>query len=99
MSGAAEARLRILRGDSMGMNGRLRVLETNYGRDSGWYVEVDGQRVAVLTDPRCQDMFWDTYRLQPLTSDPGAMDQFYSAEFWSGRVVYRNCEFDAIAPH
>jgi hypothetical protein len=35
----------------------LRLIESNYGRDSGWYAERGGQRLAVLTDCRWVDMF------------------------------------------
>lgn len=40
------------------MNERLRIIETNYGRDCGWYVEVNGQKIARLVDPKWEDMFW-----------------------------------------
>lgn len=81
------------------MNERLRIIETNYGRECGWYVEVDGRKVARLVDPQWEDMFWVTYRLEPLTDDPQEKALLYTNEFWdSGKHVYRNCEFDEKAP-
>ena len=84
----------------MRMNERLRVIETNYGRDCGWYVEVEGRRVALLTDPQWEDMFWMTYRVEPLTDDIDERALLRTAEFWhSGKIVYRNRRFGAVAPH
>ncbi len=76
------------------MNDRLRIIEADYGRTSGWYVEIDGRKLARLVDPQFEDMFWITYRLEPLTEDSTDRALLNSAEFWhSGKVVYRNCEF------
>jgi hypothetical protein len=36
---------------------RLQILETNYGRQAGWYVEWRGERIAELTDVRMEEMF------------------------------------------
>ena len=49
---------------------RLRIFETDYGRQVGWFMEHHGRRVAELTEPRCEDMFWDSYRIDLLTDDP-----------------------------
>ncbi len=46
---------------------RLRIFETNYAREAGWYVEHHGRRIARLTAPRCEEMFCDSYRIEPLT--------------------------------
>jgi hypothetical protein len=81
------------------MNERLRTIETDYGRECGWYVEVDGRTVARLVDPKWEDMFWYSYCLKPLTEDSKERALLHSAEFWhSGKPVYRNCQFNEIAP-
>jgi hypothetical protein len=49
---------------------RLRVIESTYGREHGWFVEQDGRTLALLTDPRWIEMFWESYRLVPATEDP-----------------------------
>lgn len=76
---------------------RLRILETNYGRDAGWYVEHDGRRVAVLTDCRFEEMFWDSYRFAAFTEEPA----LYSDEFWGdlGRLSFVSREFGIAAPY
>ncbi|MGL4420271.1 MAG: hypothetical protein ACRCZF_06380, partial [Gemmataceae bacterium] len=49
---------------------RLRIWESNYGRDAGWVIERQGEVIAVLTDPRFEDMFWDSYRMDVVASGP-----------------------------
>ena len=79
---------------------RLRILETNYGRDGGWYVEVEGWRLAALTDCRYYDMFWDNYRLEPLTTDPAELVRLFAEDFWDRTAItFRSREFGEVAPH
>jgi hypothetical protein len=81
---------------------RLRVWETNYGREPGWLVERDGQPIAQLTEPRFEEMFWDSYRLDILTDDAELHRQMLTEEFWnkaeSERLVWRSREFGEQAP-
>jgi hypothetical protein len=83
------------------MNRRARLIESNYGRACGWYVEVAGQRLAALIDCQWEDMFWDSYCVEPLTSDPEQVALVLSEEFWNRihiyQQVYRNREFDEVA--
>ncbi len=80
--------------------GYLRLLhlwESNYGRDAGWKVEVDGRPVAVLTDCQWSDMFWDSYRLEILDDGPkcGALD---TDNFWgTADFCLRNLRFGDTA--
>ncbi len=37
---------------------------SNFGRASGWYIELDGKRVGELVDPQWADMFWDSYTVR-----------------------------------
>jgi hypothetical protein len=78
---------------------RLRIFETDYGRAAGWYVEHQGRRVALLTDPRYEDMFWESYRIELLTADPGEKSELLtSPDPWlSGEIVFRSCEFGELA--
>lgn len=69
---------------------RLRVFESDYGRDFGWFVEKEGTVVAVLVDHEREDMFWDSYRVEPGegTSLPEGV---FTPEFWhSGGLTFRN---------
>lgn len=80
---------------------RLRILETNYGRECGWYVERDCRRVAALTDCRWHDMFWDSYAVEALTTDPQEQRMLFADEFWNRfkELTFRNREFGAVATH
>jgi hypothetical protein len=77
---------------------RLRIFETAYGRAAGWYVEHHGRRLALLTDPRFEEMFWESYRIEPLTAAPEEAQMLTSRDRWlSGEFVFRNREFGEIA--
>src|SRR5689334_19706275 len=80
---------------SLAMLRGLRILESNYGRDFGWFVEVEGRAVAVLTDCQWADIFWDSYRVDVL--DDG--DEFFTDAFWDrcDRLAFRNREFGDVA--
>jgi hypothetical protein len=45
---------------------RLALFESDCGRKTGWYVEYEGRPIAVLTDPRYEDMFWVSYHIEAL---------------------------------
>jgi hypothetical protein len=83
------------------MNRRLRIIESRHGRDGGWFVEVQGQKVAILTDCRWEDMFWESYRVEPAPSDPEQADAVLTEEFWNRMDVYqpvnRSREFGEMA--
>jgi hypothetical protein len=82
------------------MSRRLRIIVSGYGRDHGWFVEVAGETVAVLTDCRWEDMFWDSYLVEPATPDTGLV---LTEGFWNRidvyQPVYRSREFGEVAPH
>lgn len=83
-----------------GYSRRLRIWETNYGRDAGWVVERQGRVIGVLTDPRLEDMFWYSYRLEVVTDDPELWRRMQTPEFWadeSERLVWRSREFGEVA--
>jgi hypothetical protein len=80
---------------------RLRIFETNYGRDAGWFVEDHGRRIAQLTDPRITEMFWVSYRIEPLIDDPIEREELLnSPERWDAcEFVYRSREFGQVAEY
>jgi hypothetical protein len=80
---------------------RLAVLETNFGRDGGWYVEYYGRRIALLTDCRWEDMFWCSYRVELLVDDLEERQRISGEwQYWLGDgVVYRSRQFGEVAPH
>jgi len=77
----------------------LQLIESNYGRDSGWYVERDSKRIAVLTDCRFVEMFWDSYLVEPVSDEP-ELNQRLLSDFWEGNdwvgVVFVNREFPQV---
>ncbi len=50
---------------------RLRIWETDFGRDSGWVIERQGETIAILTEWRSEEMFWDSYLLEIVAADSG----------------------------
>jgi hypothetical protein len=84
-----------------GYQRRLRIWETNFGRDAGWIAERDGRPVAVLTEPRWEEMFWDSYCLEIIADDPQVRDAMLAEAFWRGNgwvgLAWRNREFGDLA--
>jgi hypothetical protein len=80
---------------------RLRILETDYGREAGWLVELGGTPIALLTEPRFEDMFWTSYCLEPLTEDPELRKQLFTRAFWDDypKLTFRSREFGTVVPH
>lgn len=48
---------------------------------SEWLLSLDGQDLAVLSDPVYEDMFWDWYRVTPL--HPKFVPRVLDAEAWN----------------
>lgn len=80
---------------------RLRIWETNYGRDAGWHIERRGEVIAVLTDWRWHEMFWDSYEMEIVASDADLRRRMQTREFWavaeSEGLTWRNREFGELA--
>ena len=82
-----------------GYRRRLRVWETDYGREAGWVIECHGLPIAILTDPRWEEMFWVSYRIEIVTDDPELRQRMITKEFWlnSEGLVWRSREFGEVA--
>ncbi len=66
----------------------------------GWFVEIDGQRVAELTEPRCQvdTPHWLSFVVVPLTDDTTVREQLFTLEFWhSGKASFRSRKFGVLS--
>lgn len=53
--------------------------------DTCWNVIVDGEPLARLVDPEPDDMFWCSFKIEPLTDppDPRLMDDlFWASDAW-----------------
>jgi hypothetical protein len=69
---------------------------------AGWFVEVDGRRVAELIEPTCvmSSESWYSYVIVPVTKDPQEREQLFSGKFWtSGKPVFRSRKFGVVASH
>jgi hypothetical protein len=84
-----------------GYRRRLRIWEANYGRDCGWIIERQGRPIAVLTEPRREEMFWDSYRMEIVTDDLELRTRMFTTEFWAKAeaegLVWRNRKFGEVA--
>ena len=80
---------------------RMRVFQSNYGRDGGWYVELDGRRIALLTDQCFEQMFWDNCALTPLVEDPTERERLMSDSKWWHQtdLKFRSREFDVYTDY
>jgi hypothetical protein len=80
---------------------RLRIWETNYGRDCGWLIERRGMTIAILTELRREEMFWDSYRMEIVADDADLRVQLQTKEFWAMAetegLVWRNRELGEAA--
>ena len=52
-------------------------------RDPGWFVERDGKRVGLLTNPEMHDMFWLWWKVEPFTDAPPEPADLLNPEFWA----------------
>jgi hypothetical protein len=83
---------------------RLRIVESAYGREYGWYVERDGQRLGILTEPTSADMFWDRYRVEPVSQALEIVTALFEDAYWcSPKYMFRSRQFpqhvvEAIGP-
>ncbi len=62
---------------------RLRIWETNYGRDCGWQIERNGDVIAILSEPRYEEMFWESYQMEIVTEDLELRGRLLTTEFWA----------------
>lgn len=66
----------------------------------GWYVELGGRRVAELTDPKPEDMFWVSYAVSSLPEDEPTRNAVFADEFWKRPdLVYRNRVTGEVPPN
>lgn len=80
---------------------RLRIFETKYGREGGWWLDCGNRHVAELTEPRWLEDSWHSYKFTILTEDPEEVEKLRRKEFWDKeifrRYVLRSREFGDVA--
>jgi hypothetical protein len=85
-----------------GYRRKLRIWESNYGDNAGWVIERKGVPIAVLTEPRFEDMFWVSYRMEITTKDVELSGRMLTKEFWlkaeSEGIAWRSRAIGELAP-
>ena len=67
------------------------LVRSNFGRASGWIVELDGSPLGQLTDCVNADMFWDSYSIAPIQRTDTS--RLYDDELWNGcKFRFKNQE-------
>jgi hypothetical protein len=66
----------------------------------GWFIEVNGKRVAELTEPMyvMGSQFWHSYVIVPLTDNPLEREDLFTKTFWDRNPVFRSRKFGVVAP-
>ena len=78
---------------------RLAIWESNYGRNGGWVVEYRGESVAVLTDVRFEEMFWDSYQFDITTGNEVLCQRLLTHEIWESEhseIAWRSRQFGDV---
>jgi len=61
---------------------------SNYGRNSIWSVELNGEVIAKLSDANCADMFWFSYKITFL--DKENIISLNSQSWWNNDFKFKN---------
>ena len=74
-----------------------------YEAGGAWIVERKGKPVALLTDPQFEEMFWTSWKLEPLSDHPDERAVIFTTEYWDPKfdseTVYRSRDFGRVAPN
>lgn len=64
-----------------------------------WYLELEGQRLAVLRDPEWAEMFWSSFRADLLEETPEVAYTAFSLRDWDAcRYTLRHVDSGVTAP-
>jgi hypothetical protein len=77
---------------------RLALWETSCGRDAEWEIWHQQKVLGRLTDARCEDMFWYSYRLEVSTEDKNWRRRLFDARWWEdgfAELTFYSPRFDA----
>jgi hypothetical protein len=75
------------------------LVDSDYGRRAGWYVEFDGQVVGELSDPRFEDHFWYSYAASEPKGDYRTTSLMGNDTLWDAcRFSFRNRVTGEVAP-
>ncbi|WP_265595964.1 hypothetical protein [Verrucomicrobium sp. BvORR106] len=72
-------------------------------RDDEWWLEVNGERIALLRDRRSVEMFWSSFLVVPVTENPVWLRQLGERDFWLSltpeNCTFRNRSRDVVSSH
>jgi hypothetical protein len=80
----------------------LDIYRSDFGREYGWFVERQGNRVAELIDPvwDMHSQFWHDYVLVPLTQEPAKLAEPDSRDFWDrDGLIYEHRKYGNRVTH
>ena len=80
------------------------LVDSDYGREAGWDIELDGRVVGQLSDPKWADMFWYSYAVTDVVADaPGSYREsspIATEALWSEcRFAFRSRGTGEVARH
>lgn len=80
---------------------RARLLvDSDYGREAGWDIELDGHVVGELSDPQWVDMFWYSYAVTEVSGSDGASSPIANDTLWNEcRFCFRSRATGEVALH
>lgn len=77
-----------------------RLLNSGYGRNDGWDIELDGRVVGQLSDPRFEDMFWFSYAVTAENEGGGDASPIADYTLWGQcRFRFRSQASGTVALH
>lgn len=59
---------------------KKRIIDSNYGRKEGWYIELEGRRIGEIINPEHVAEFWHQYEL--ILFDHSLSNAVENYEFW-----------------
>ena len=78
----------------------FRIWETDFGTECGWVIEKDGEEIGILSDPRPDEMFYTSYKMEITTNDDDLAFRMETRAFWEKAaehgIKWRNLGFDAV---
>lgn len=79
---------------------RLAIFEAECGRTTDWWVELDGRRIARLTEGRWIEMFWWQYRVDVSDFDDEARSLVANRDLWLRcELSFRSVPFGDLVNH
>lgn len=70
--------------------------DSNYGREYGWWIELNGKVLGELVKVKQEDMFWDSYEIKSIK--PEHVKQLFDSDLWDNhKFIFRNKKFNKYA--